>query len=118
VEPLIGRTPIGGTEKDPQPELKLDAQNVTDLGEAWVCVEVRPDENGEIDAEGETSIVQVVQSRFPYVTEGNVGRAPLALLSYRPDRPTTQPRVVQIAMFHLRYLTSLPTEGRRKHYFL
>lgn len=118
VEPRIGKTPVGGTEREPQPELKLDAGNVTAMGESWVCVEVRPDGDGKIGAEGETPAVQVVQSRFPYVTEGSAGRAPLALLSYRPDGPRTGPRVVQIAFFHLRYLTSKPADGRRRHYFL
>lgn len=115
VEPRIGRVLIGGDENNPQPVLKLNPALVNERGESWVCVEVTPDADGKLDEKGETSTVEVAQRDFPFVTEGETGRAPLALLVYNEDRP----RVFQIAMFHYRYQTSLGTgEGaRRKHFF-
>jgi hypothetical protein len=116
VEPLIGRVPVSGDARRPQPRLKLSREMVNSRGESWVCVEVTPDADGNLDEEGEASTVEVVQRESPLVTEGTTGRAPLALLVLRKELW----QVHQIAMFHYRYETSLPTaEGaRRKHFFL
>jgi hypothetical protein len=115
VEPLIGSVPIGGDAKRPQPTLKLSSSASNRLGESWICVEVTPDEEGKLDPEGKRSKVEVVQRESPFVTLGATGRAPLALLVYKDERP----QVFQIAMFHLRYETSLNREtGERKHFFL
>ena len=50
VEPLIGKVPVGGDDKNPQPVLKLDPSLVDAAGHSWICVEVTPDENGGFSA--------------------------------------------------------------------
>lgn len=111
VEPVIGKAPIGGDGKTP-PVLKLNASLVNDRGESWVCVEVTPDDDGKLD--GKKAKIEVVQRDHPIALTGKTGRTPLAMLLRKNDSW----RVFQIAMFHLRYETSLPAKGPRTHFFL
>lgn len=117
VEPVIGGVPLSGTDRQPPPKLKLDAEKTNEAGESWVCVEVTPDAEGKLDAEGETSMVEVVQRDVPVVSTGDTGRTPLALLVYRESRLV---QVWQVAYFNFRYETSKGTEegARRRHFFL
>jgi len=114
VQPLIGSVPIGGDDKRQQPVLRLDASLINEANESWVCVEATPDAEGNLDEKGEASKVEVVQSRHPIADVGPTGRTPLALLVRRG----TGWQVFQIAMFHLRYVTSQPANGPRRHFFL
>lgn len=114
VEPLIGSVPISGGDSRRQPTLRLSPSLVNSKDESWVCVEVTPDSEGKLDVKSETSKVEVVQRDEPFLTEGNTGRAPLALLVYKKARW----QVFQIALFHYRYQTSHPAGGFRKHFFL
>ena len=114
VEPLIRSVPISGDDKQAAPVLKLDPSLVNDSKESWVCVEVTPNADGKLDPAGKASKVEVVQRDFPILTEGVTGRAPLALISFQK----VSPQFFQIAMFHLRYVTSQPAQGPRKHFFL
>jgi len=114
VEPVIGTVSIGGDDQHPQPVLKLDASLANDLGESWVCVEVTPDADGKLDPEGKKSKVEVVHRDHPIVAAGKTGCTPLAILVWKKGRP----QVFQIAMFHFRYETSVPSTGPRKHFFL
>ena len=113
-EPVIGTVPISGDDKHPQPLLTLDASLVDELGQSWVCVEVTPNKDGKLDAKPDKPQVVVVQSRYPVTLTSMKGRAPLALLFRKKGRW----QVYQIAMFHLRYETTLSTAGERKHFFL
>ena len=119
IEPRIGRVPIGGTDSEPMPMLKLSITKSTAQKESWVCVEVTPTEEGKLtDEEGALLpgvVVEVVQRDAPSVMAGKTGRAPLALLSYEDPGA---PRVWQVAMFHFRYETVQAAEGPRRHYFL
>jgi hypothetical protein len=118
IVPVIGEVPLGGDKQRRAPVLKLDASLVNERKESWVCVEVTPDDEGKVATEGGKLVdgakVEVVQRAAPFVTAGTTGRAPLAMLLYG----RRVPQVFQIAMFHLRYETSQPTEGRRRHWFL
>ena len=114
VEPVIGKAPISGDSKNPQPTLKLDTALTDDLGQSWVCVLVVPNAVGKLDAKPDKPQVTVVQRAFPIALTGNGGIAPLALLLRKNDRW----QVYQIAFFHLRYLTSQPAKGPRQHFFL
>lgn len=118
IEPTIGDVPIGGDKQRRVPVLRLDASLVNDRKESWVCVEVTPDAEGKVaDAKGglvDGAKVEVVQRAAPFVTQGDTGRAPLAMLLYGRKVP----QVFQIAMFHFRYETTLPVNGRRRHWFL
>lgn len=119
IEPRIGRVPIGGTDSEPQPVVKLSITKSTAQKESWVCVEVTPTAEGKLtDEEGALLpgvVVEVVQRDAPSVMAGKTGRAPLALLSYEDPGA---PRVWQVAMFHFRYETVQAAEGPRRHYFL
>lgn len=99
--------------------LKLSASIVNAANESWVCVEVTPTAEGKVvGADGKLLDgvkVEVVQRSVPIVTTGATGRAPLALLFYGEG---SSPKVTQIAMFHLRYETSQPVDGPRRHFFL
>lgn len=112
LEPMIGSARIGGEEGKPPPVLRLDKSLVNKAGESWVCVQAKPTAEGKLDPEGKD--VKVLQSAYPYATEGEAGRAPLALLALRKG----QWQVYQIAMFHLRYETAKPATGPRRHFFL
>lgn len=114
VEPVIGKVPIGGDDKNPQPEIKLNAGLVDDLGQSWICVEVTPDKDGKLDAKAKKPQVVAVQRNHPIALTGETGRKPLALLLRKNDRW----QVFQIAMFHLSYVTSQPAKGPRQHFFL
>lgn len=118
VEPVIGKVPISGAEGVRPPSLKIDEAKLTGAGETWVCVEVTPGKDGKLtDKEGkllEGAKVEVVQAAYPFATDGPKGRAPLALLVQRGRAW----EVFQIAMFHLRYQTSQPADGPRRHFFL
>jgi hypothetical protein len=118
---IIGTTTIiptiGGVALDAKPKpptLNLDASLVDDLKQSWICVEATPDENGLLGVKGKKWKVEIVQRDFPVVTSGPTGRAPLAMLFYKAK----QPQLFQIAMFNLRYVTSLPAKGERQHFFL
>lgn len=119
IEPTIGGVPLGGDKKRRVPVLRLEASLVNDRQESWVCVEVTPDAEGKVaDAKGVLvagAKVEVVQRAAPVVTEGVTGRAPLAMLLYGERQV---PQVFQIAMFHYRYMTTLPVHGRRRHWFV
>jgi len=114
LQPVIGGIPIGGDGTNPAPSLKLDRGLVNDANESWVCLEVTPTEAGALDAERKKSKVEVVQRVNPIAMVGPLGRTPLALLELRNNAW----RVHQIAMFHFRYETTLPTTGPRRHFFL
>lgn len=114
VEPLIGKVPVSGDEKTAQPVLRLDTSTVDALGQSWVCVEATPDADGKLDLDGKLSKVEVVQRDWPVVTDGVTGRAPLALLVLKGTRW----EVHQVVMFNLRYETSQPALGKRRHFFL
>ncbi len=114
VEPLIGKTPVSGGAGKPQPVLQLDSSLVNANGESWVCVQVKPDEEGKLDVDNKKSRVEVMQAAHPISAGGDSGRAPLAMVVYKGGRP----QVFQIAMFHLRYETATQTNGPRKHFFL
>lgn len=111
VEPRIGDIPLGGDKQHAAPTLQLDPARRNEQGESWVCVEVTPTEEGKLDAEK----VVVVQRAAPFIMAGETGRAPLALLLYEDDRAF--PQIWQIAMFHYRYETVQPAEGKRRHFF-
>lgn len=113
-EPVIGKVPVGGDAKHPQPVLKLDDSLVDGLNQTWVCVEVTPDADGKLDAKAKKPQVVVVQRKHPIAMTGPTGRVPLALVHYKNGRP----QVFQIAMFHFRYVTSQPANGPRQHFFL
>ncbi len=114
VEPRIGSVKISGEANTLQPVLRLSETAVNHLGESWVCVEVTPDADGKLDVENKKSTVEVVQREVPLVIEGKTGRHPLALLV----RTNGLWQVFAVTMFHLRYETSLSSDGTRKHYFL
>ena len=114
VEPVIGKVPIGGDDKNTQPVLNLDDSLVDDLGQSWVCVLVIPNADGKLDAKPDKPQVTVVQRAFPIALTGKGGLVPLALLLRRNGHC----QVFQIAMFHFRYETSQPASGPRKHFFL
>ena len=112
VEPVIGKAPIGGDARSPQPVLKLKTDLVNERNESWVCVEVTPDDDGKLD--GKKAKVEVVQRDHPIALTGKTGRAPLAMLLRKNDVW----QVYQIAMFHFRYETNQPAKGPRTHFFL
>lgn len=114
VEPVIGKVPVGGDDKNAQPTLKLDASLTDEAGQSWICVEVSPDKDGKLDAKAKKPQVVVVQREHPIALTGETGRAPLALLLRKKDRWQVTP----IAMFHLSYVTSQPAKGPRQHFFL
>ncbi len=114
VQPRIGNVLISGDANNPQPFLKLSKTAINHLNESWICVEVTPDADGKLDAEGKKSKVEVVQRESPLVTQGKTGRAPLALIVLTNGRW----QVYQVAMFHYRYETSRLADGTRKHYLL
>ena len=79
-EPVIGKVPVSGDAKHPQPTIKLDDALVDDLGQTWVCVEATPDKDGKLDPAAKTPQVVVVQRDHPSAMTGDTGRAPLALI--------------------------------------
>ena len=113
-EPSIGRVPIGGDDKNPQPSLKLDPSLIDDLNQSWVVVQVTPDKNGKLDPKAANPQVVIAQHDHPFAMTGPIGCAPLALLFYKNSRW----QVFQIAFFHFLYITSQPAKGPRQHFFL
>ena len=113
VEPVIGKVPIGGDTKNPQPTLKLDVSLVDHLKQSWICLEVTPDNDGKLDEKMATSRVEVRQWGGPIKIDGPAGRTPLAMLLL----VNNSWRVLQIAMFHFRYETVQTSNGPRRHFF-
>jgi hypothetical protein len=110
----IKGVPIGGGPGVPQPTLTLDPTVANANGESWVCVEVHPDDNGELPLDSPIEIVHTNQIRS---LDPKLGRGELCMVLWKDKRPF---RVVAIAMFHLRYARVLPPAGGGavRHLFL
>ena len=103
--PTIQGVPIVPRDGRPQPALPLDFGIANEFGESWVCVEVHPDEKGELPPK---SAIEIVHRRQPRALSKILGRAPLCLIVWREKKPV---QVHQIVHFNLGYVRVLPPDG-------
>ncbi len=111
-EPKIGTVPIGGLTGQKQPALTLRF-DVAKANESWICVEVEPDDQGELIA---TSRIEIVHTNAPRSIDPKIGRGALAQVLWRNQRPFA---VFEIVDFNLRYERILPAPGGGavRHFF-
>lgn len=114
-EPKINGVPIGGdaTKGKAQPSLLLDPGMANAAGISWVCVEVEPDDTGDLLS---TSRIEIVQTNQPRSIDPKVGRKALVQIAWAKNTP----RAFEIVMFNLVYLRVIPVPGGGavKHLFL
>lgn len=123
-EPLIGKRPISGRDKngdmhpDGPPYLTLDIDEYDSEGRSWICIEVTVDDDGRIIVdEDELPSVKIVQRSRLTSADDKVGLHAIALL-YRPEKESLSYGTLhQIAYFDYQHRVSRNEEGRFRHYF-
>ena len=113
-EPKIKGVPMSGTDRQPAPALTLDPSVANDRGESWCCVEVEPDEHGELTAK---SRIAIVHTATPRSLDPKIGRKALVQILWRKKVPF---QAFEIVYFNLDYTRILPAPGGGavRHLFL
>jgi hypothetical protein len=106
IEPKIKGVPIGGTDDEPPPVLKLAPEMANDAGESWVCVELTLNADGKLPAKDPQVIIA---HRKELVSHSRVlARCGLAMILWRDKKPF---RALEVVYFNLRYQRLLPPDG-------
>lgn len=112
-EPKIGGVPISGDANGAVPALKLLPNVANENGESWACLEVEPDEKGELNSQ---TRIEIVHSNQPVSLDPAVGRLALAMIIWNGAIASAAFAIVH---FNVRYYrrVSPPGGGPVRHFF-
>jgi hypothetical protein len=110
-EPKIKGKPISGGPGIAPPLLKLDPAVANAAGESWCCIEVEPNDAGQVD---EKSRVEMVHTASRGSLDPKVARFPVVLILWRNKRPFF---THEIAYFNVRYRRIPQRDGPPYHLF-
>jgi len=121
LEPLMGKIPITGSDKDPQPSLTLKEDKFDETGRSWICIIGRVDpKTGKIiePVKGKGKLELWIEQRDSRTDEDDtLAIKPIAMLKRPAKEKTGLGTLHQIALFDYQHRSVFQNKKWRHFFF-